>query len=210
MRTRSPAVRLSTSASESGGTTSLIPSGRTVTVIDPLSGAPPSSQGCFLVAVCVALDRDGDGEARDVARVRQDVDAEGRGVAAVPLGADAEAIGSIEHLALERVESGVRIRAAQLAEERFLGQDRGLLEGSADTDPGDERRTRVRSGGPDALEDPVLHALRALARRQHLVLRPVLAAAALGHDLDAKRAAFDEIEVDDGRGVVTRVHPVER
>src|SRR5262245_26759693 len=204
MLTRSPAVSASTSASLSGGATSLTPSARTVT----LTG-PSSLQQRFLVPVRVALDRDGDGQRGDVTGIGEDMDAERRGVAAVALGPDAEAVRAVQHVALERDERRIGVRAAQLAEQRLLGQDRGLLERAADADARDQRRARVGPGRLDALEDPRGDALDAFPRSQHLVFRPVLAAATLGHDLDAQRGARHEIQVDDGRRVVARVHAVE-
>src|SRR5512144_2949414 len=81
IRTRSPAMRLSASASDSGGTTSLIPSGPSVTVM-PLSPPRATSQRGLLVPVGVALDGDGHGQRGDVTRVGQHVDAERGRVAA--------------------------------------------------------------------------------------------------------------------------------
>src|SRR5215468_6914097 len=102
MRTRSPADSDSTSASESGGTTSLVPSARTATVTPDLRQGRPHmprpSQHDLLVPVGVALDGHRHRQARDVARVREDVDAERGGVAAVPLRADAEPVGAVEHV----------------------------------------------------------------------------------------------------------------
>src|SRR5262245_12228634 len=134
MRTRSPAVRLSTSSSLSGAMTSLRPSGRMVTVTGalqrrvflarghphpgPLPGRERErwrrSQDRLLVPVGVAFDGHGDGKARNVAGVREDVDAESGRVAAVALGADPQAVGAVQHLALEGVQRRVRIWRAEL------------------------------------------------------------------------------------------------
>src|SRR3989454_1907693 len=101
--------------------------------------AQPSSQGHFLVSMRVAFDGDGDGERGDVTGIGEDVDAERRGVAAVALRPDAQPVGAREQLLLQRVQGRIRIRRAELAEERLLGQDRGLLERAADADAEDER-----------------------------------------------------------------------
>src|SRR2546427_9910878 len=98
MRTRSPALSDSTSASVSGVVMSLVPSGAVVTI---------SSQRHLFVAVRVAFDGDGNGKRRDVTRIREEVDAERSRVAAVALGPDAEAGGLFEQLPLRRGGGGV-------------------------------------------------------------------------------------------------------
>src|SRR6185312_3974347 len=90
------------------------------------------SQRRLLVSVGVTLDRHRHGQRRDVTRERDDVDAEGCRVAAVALRAYSKSVRALEQLLLEAIEHRVGIRAAQLAEERLLGQDGGLLEGAAD------------------------------------------------------------------------------
>src|SRR5205823_6662557 len=164
MRTRSPALSDSTSASLSGGATSLIPSAAVVTLTASLPGAR-GSQRDLLVPMRVTLDGDGDGQGGDVAGVREDVDAERRRVAAVALGADPQPVRSVEKLLFERVDDRIGVRRAELTEERLLRQERGLLERPADADAQDERRARVGAGRADALEDPLLHAGRALGGR---------------------------------------------
>src|SRR6185436_9352519 len=157
MRTRSPALSDSTSSSLSGGLTSVKPSdAMVITVAAPLAPHYPHpgplpgrerergpSQRDFLVAMRVALDGDGHGQARDVARVAQHVHTEGRGIAAVSLRTDAEAVGVAEDFLLDRVQGRVGIGRAQLTEERLLGQDGRLLEIAAHTHSGDERRTGI-------------------------------------------------------------------
>src|SRR5229473_4268103 len=207
MRTRSPAFSDSTSASESGGVMSLVPSAPRVIIA--LTPSRAGSQRHLFVAVRVALDRDRHRQARDVARIGQDVDAEGGGVAAVALGPDPEPVGALEHLALHRGHHRIRIRRAQLPEERLLAEPRGLLEGAAHTDPRDQRRAGVGARGADALDDPLLDAVHALGGSEHLVLRAVLAAAPLGHDLDPQLAARHHVQVDHRRGIVAGVHLVE-
>src|SRR5262249_23912477 len=156
MRTRSPAFKDSTSASLSGGVTSLNPSDAVVITASlacayardrPRRGAPPPfrtspreiaparpslERGCsqrhFLVPVRVTFYRDCYGQARDVARIREDVDAKSRGVAAVALGPDAEPAGAHEDFLLDRVQHRVGIWRSELAEERPLRQDGSLLE----------------------------------------------------------------------------------
>src|SRR5713226_4017264 len=153
MRTRSPALSDSTSASLSGGATSLIPSAATVIIAPHPSPLPrgergprtlapeggegrvrgwfsPSQHG-FFVAVGVALDGDGHRQARDVAGVREDVDAEGGGVAAVALRADTEPVGALEHFLLDGGYRRIGVGRAKFAEERLLAEPRGLLEGAA-------------------------------------------------------------------------------
>src|SRR5438094_612764 len=201
MRTRSPALSDSTSASVSGVVMSLVPSGAVVTI--------PSQRHLF-VAMRVAFDGDGDGKRRDVTRIREDVDAERSRVAAVALGPDAETVGLVEQLLLERVECGIGIRRAQLPEQGPLAEDRGLFERAADADAEDQRRAGIRPRRPHALDDPLLDALDTLRRREHLVLRAILAATALGHHHDLHGGAGHHVEVDDGRRVVAGVHPVER
>src|SRR2546425_12442789 len=141
IRTRSPALSDSTSASVSGVVMSLVPSGAVVTI---------SSQRHLFVAVRVAFDGDGNGKRRDVTRIREDVDAERSRVAAVALGPDAEAVGLVEQLLLERVECGIGIRRAQLAEEWLLAQDRGFFERPADAHPEDQRRAGTPPPPPEA------------------------------------------------------------
>src|SRR5713101_4743922 len=160
MRTRSPAFSASTSASLSGGVTSLIPSAATVIIAphpsplprgerEPRTLAPAGGEGRvrgrfspsqrnFLVTVRVALDRHGHRQARDVAGIRENVDAEGGGVAAVALGPDAEPVGAPLELGPDiatrgalarpsryRADPRIRIRRAQLPEERLLAEPRG-------------------------------------------------------------------------------------
>src|SRR4030095_3590886 len=89
-------------------------------------------------------------------------------------------------------------------------QDRGLLDRAADAHAQDERRARVRTGHLDALDDEVLHAVDARGRRQHRVLRAVLAPAALGHDRELELGARRHGVVDHRRSCVARLHAVER
>src|SRR6185369_988164 len=137
----------------------------------------------------VAFDGDRDRQARDVAGVREDVDTERGGVTAVALGPDAEPVGALEDFLLDRRDRRVRIGRAQLAEERLLAEPRRLLEGAAHSHARDQGRAGVGPRGADAFEDPLLDAVRALGGGEHLVLRAVLAAATLGHDLDVELAA---------------------
>src|SRR5713226_6262438 len=207
MRTRSPAFSDSTSASESGGAMSLVPSAPRVIIA--LTPSRAGSQRHLFVAVRVALDRDRHRQARDVARIGQDVDAEGGGVAAVALGPDPEPVGALEYLALHRGHRRVRVGRPQLAEQRLLAQARRLLEGAPHPHPRDQRRAGIGTRGADALDDPLLHPVHPLGGGEHLVLRAVLAAAALGHDLDLEGGARHHLQVDDRRGIVAGVHAVE-
>src|SRR5215470_708082 len=158
----------------------------------------------------VAFDRDCYRQARDVARIREDVDAKSRGVAAVALGPYAEPVGAPEDFLLDRIQRRVGIWRSELTEERPLRQDGSLLEVAPDPDAGDERRARVGPGRPYALEDPVLDAFHPFGRREHLVLRAVLAPAALGHDLYRHSRPRHHLEMDDGGRVIARVHPIDR
>src|SRR5258705_5795956 len=175
-----------------------------------LPGLVGMLQRRLLVTMRVALDGDGDGQRRDVAGIREHVDAEGRRVAAIALRADPEPVDAREQLLLQRVERGVRVGGADLAEQRLLRQDRGLLERAADADAQDERRARVRARHLHAVDDEVLHALDTGGRGQHQVLRTVLAAAALGHDRELELGAGRDVDVDHRRRVVAGVHAVER
>src|SRR5437879_1160975 len=202
MRTRSPALSDATSASLSGGVTSLIPSAAAlITRPPPPPVDPDRSQRHFLVAVGVTFDRDGDGEGGDVAGGGEDVDAERGRVAAVALRPDAEPVRALEDLSLDRPDRRIRVRGAELTEQRLLGQDRRLLERAPDPDADDERRARVRTGRPDALEDPALHTLAPVRRGPHLVLRAVLAAPALCHELEPQGGARHDLHREHGRGV---------
>src|SRR5262249_19167845 len=51
-----------------------------------------------------------------------------------------EAVGARQKLLLERVERRIGVGGADLAEQRLLGQDRGLLERAADAHAQDQRR----------------------------------------------------------------------
>src|SRR5437867_143339 len=163
----------------------------------------------LLVAVRMALNRDSDRQRRDVAGIREHVDPERRRVAAIALRADAKPVGAREQLLLQSVERGIGVRGADLAEQRLLRQERGLLERAADAHAQDERRARVRTRRLHAIDDEILHALDAGRRGQHRVLRTVFAAAALGHDLEPERGAGNDVHVDDRGRIVPRVHPVE-
>src|SRR6185503_5997912 len=200
IRTRSPAWSARTSSSLSGGVTSLIPSAP-VAIISPTPSRAGSQRRLF-VAMGVALDGDRHRQTRDVAGIREDVDAERGGVAAVALGADAEPVGPLEHLALHRGHRRVRVRRAQLAEERLLAQPGGLFEGAPHPHARDQGRAGVGAGGADAFEDPLLDAVHPLRGGERPVLRAVLAAAALGHDLDPQLAARHHVEMDHRRGIV--------
>src|SRR2546427_770443 len=74
----------------------------------------------------------------------------------------------------------------------------------------DERGAGVGPRRLDALDDPLLHAGDALGGCEHLVLRPVLAATALGHDHDPERRARADVDMDHGWRVVAGVHAIER
>src|SRR5260370_4273198 len=168
MRTRSPALSDSTSASESGGVMSLVPSAPRVIIA--LTPSRAGSQRHLFVAVRVALDRDRHRQARDVARIGQDVDAEGGGVAAVALGPDPEPVGALEHLALHRGHRRVGVGRPQLAEQRLLAQARGLLESAPHPHPRDQGRAGIGTPGADAPDDPLLHPLHPLGGGEHLLL----------------------------------------
>src|SRR6267143_585294 len=167
------------------------------------------SQRDFLVPVRVAFDGHRHGERGDVTRGGEHVDAERGGVAAVALRPDAKAVGAREQLLLQRVEGRIRVGRAELAKERLLGQDRRLLERTADADPEDERRTGVGAGRLHALDDEVLHPRQPRRRGEHRVLRAVLAAAALGHEHELEHRAGHDADVDDRRRRVAGVHAVE-
>src|SRR5262249_29780400 len=143
MRTRSPAFSAWTSASESGVWTSLMPSAAVLTPTASLPRVVHSfSQRRFLVPMRVAFDGDGDGQRRDVTRVREDVNSERGRIAPVALRPDAETVGAREQLLLQPAQRGVRIRRAELAEQSFLRKDRRLLERAADANAEDQRRAR--------------------------------------------------------------------
>src|SRR5258707_11987849 len=95
MRTRSPALSDSTSASESGGVMSLVPSAPRVIIA--LTPSRAGSQRHLFVAVRVALDRDRHRQARDVAPIGQDVDAEGGGGAAGAPGPAPQPVCALQH-----------------------------------------------------------------------------------------------------------------
>src|SRR2546425_5169892 len=109
---------------------------------DNARGSPRrgASQRRLLVTMRVALDRHRHRQRRDVAGIREHVDAERRRVATIALRADAKPVGAREQLLLQRVQHGIRVRGADLAEQRLLRQERGLLERTADTPAPDERR----------------------------------------------------------------------
>src|SRR5438128_7605867 len=148
---------------------------------EPQDPAYPLSQRYLVMAMRVTLDRHGHRERRDVARIRENVDRERGRVTAIPLRADPEPVRAVEQLLLQRVDGWIRIRRAELPEERFLRESRRLFERPAHADARDQWRTGVGARCPDALEDPVLHALDTLGWRQHPVFRTVLATAALRH-----------------------------
>src|SRR5438132_13690921 len=94
---------------------------------------------------------------------------------------EAEPVLALEDLPFDCPDRRIRVRGAELTEQRLLGQDRRLLERAPDPDADDERRARVRTGRPDALEDPALHTLEPVGRGQHLVRRARLAPPAPRH-----------------------------
>src|SRR5207302_9776547 len=146
MRTRSPALSDATSASLSGGVTSLIPSAAAlITRPPPPPVDPDRSQRHFLVAVGVTFGRDGDGEGGDVAGGGEDVDTERGRVAAVALRPDAEPVGAPEDLPPDRPDRRIRVRGAELPDQRLLGQDGRLPERAPDADAAQERMAPDRT-----------------------------------------------------------------
>src|SRR5438128_2436645 len=175
-----------------------------------LPGSVGMLQRSLLVTMRVALDCHRHRQRRDVAGIREHVDAERGRVAAIALRADAEPIGAREQLLLERVERGIRVRGADLAEQRLLRQDRSLLERAADAHAQDERRARVRARRLHAIDDEVLHALDACGRGQHRVFRTVFTAATLGHDREPELGARHHVDMDHRRRVVADAQLLDR
>src|SRR5919106_1548513 len=213
MRTRSPALRDATSSSESGVVTSLMPSRPAVTLTRACPRPDPRaspSQRHLLVPMRVALDGHRHRQGRDVTGIAQDVDTERGRVAAVALGADAQAVGALEQLVFQPSEHRIGVRTTELAEQRPFRQDRGFFKGAADADAEDQRWAGVGTGRLHALDDEVLDRGDAGRRREHRILRAVLAPAPLGHDHDLERGPRHHLHVDHGRGVVAGVHAVER
>src|SRR5262245_7229516 len=120
-----------------------------------LPGSLGMLQRRLLVTVGVTFDRDRNWQRRDVAGIGEDVNPERRRVATIALRADAEPVGARQELLLERLERGIRVRGADLAEQRLLREDRSLLEGAAHADAEDERRARIRARHLHAVDDEV-------------------------------------------------------
>src|SRR5512139_3091120 len=94
--------------------------------------SPPLSERDGLVPLRVALHVDGHRHAGDVARHLLDEHVEGRGAPAEALRADAECVDPLEQLVLHRRDARVRVRAADVAQQRPLGEQGDLLDGAAD------------------------------------------------------------------------------
>ena len=143
--------------------------------------------------------------------IRDHVDAERRRVAAVALRADAEAVGA---------RRAAPARGASSMGSGFglpISRNSAFLDRIAAFSKVPPMPTPRISGGQASGPAVFTHSMmKSFTRRQpgrrreHRVLRAVLAAAALGHDHELELGARRDVDVDHGRRVVAGVHAVER
>src|SRR5665647_443965 len=166
---------------------------------------PLSSELDGLVPLGVALHVDGHRHAGDVAGHLLDEHGQRGGAAAEALRPDAESVDALEQLGLHPREARIGMHAADVAQQRLLGQDRDQVDGAADAHADDHRRARVAARAAHGVDDGLAHAGPTLRRLEHVEAAHVLGAAALGHHSDADLVPRHDARVDDRRRVVLGV-----
>ena len=144
----------------------------------------------------------GDGEVGGVGGVVEDLDVEDGGEAAEALGADAEAVDLVVELDAEFFDVGFGAAGDEVlhvdgVHEGLLGEEHGFFGGAADADAEHAGRAPAGAHGGDGFEDPVDDGVGGV---EHDELGFGFGAAAFGCDGDVDVVAFDELDVDDGRG----------
>ena len=89
--------------------------------------------------------------------------------------------------------------------QRFLGQQRHLLEGAADAHAQHHGRAGIGPGQPCRLHHKILHALQALGRGEHAQAAHVFAAESLGRNREAQPVARDQPHMQDGGRIIAGV-----
>src|SRR6185503_6125747 len=120
-----------------------------------------------------------DWQAGDVCRQHLDVDGKRRHEAAESLWSDAERVDAIEEVRFEFGEIGARVADRQIAQRRFLGEQRRRLERATDAHADDDRGAGVGAGPLNRFNDHVDDARHAVGWDEHAHGAHVLRAEAL-------------------------------
>ena len=134
-----------------------------------------------------------------------DMNGKGGRIASIALWPDPEIIGLAEDFLFKRREFRIRVWRADVTKQGALGQQRRLLECSANPDSGNQRRAGVRPGISDTVENKRLRPCETFRRSTHLELTAVFTATALGHQPEAEPVAGHELGMDHGRRVIARI-----
>jgi len=129
---------------------------------------------------------------------------------AQPLSADAQRVDLLVEFDAQLLGAIGRAPGDQILDidslhQRLLGQQHGLLGGTADADTQHARRAPARAHGRHSLQNPVDDGI---GRVEHGELALGFAAAALGRHRDIDRVAGHQTHVDHGRCVVLGVDPL--
>lgn len=154
-----------------------------------------------------ALEVDRHRQAGDVTGERLDVHRQRGDAPAEPLRADPQAVDRLQQLGLQLGRLGVGVHAADLSQQRPLGQPAHRVEGAADADADDHRRAGVGPRQLHRLQHEALDPLAAVGRGQHGQPAHVLGPAAFGQQRQPEAVARHQPGVDDRRGVVAGVAP---
>ncbi len=130
---------------------------------------------------------------------------------AQPLRADTKRVHLVENLDAQRLDVGLRAARDELGHvngrhQRLLGEQHAMLGGAANADAQHPRRAPAGAHLRQHFEHPVDDRIAGV---HHLELGFVLAAAALGRDIDRYARAGHQLDMEHARRVVARVAPGE-
>ena len=122
------------------------------------------------------------------------------------LGANAHRVDRVRQTRFHLGQIRVGIGRFEWHEQGFFGQFGHALEIAADADAHNERRARLRPRDAHGLQNEPLHAVLAIGRLEHGEPATILRAKTFGEHVHMHALAGYEPVMDDGGGVVTRIH----
>ena len=134
-----------------------------------------------------------------------DAHAERRGFAPEALRTDAQSVDALGELALQRVVIGIGMRTLTQLHQRFLGQQRHLLEGAADAHAQHHGRAGIGARHARCLHHKIPDALQSLGRGEHAQAAHVFASKSLGRDGEAQPVARNQPQMQHRGRIVAGV-----
>jgi len=149
-------------------------------------------------------------ETGDVSRSLLNVDGKSSDSAAEALRAYSEGVYGIEHTHFEVGVKFFWVADSNVTAEGFFSEESAKLEVAADAYAYNHRRTRFAACNRNGVTNKVYDVIDRSRRGKHFNSGHIFAAEALRAYIDAKAVALDDINVNDGRGIVVSVDSFER